>query len=261
VVQPFIQSGRVAAIRISTRPDYIDEQSLSLLAKYQVKTIELGAQSLDDEVLLMANRGHTVEQVRQASNMIKNAGFELGLQMMVGLPGDTPEKSLQTARQIVVLGAKNTRIYPTLVIKGTELETLYQQGKYKPLTLAEAISLVAGIAEEFEAACVKILRMGLHPSPELTSGGNLAAGPFHVAFGEMVQTERWQKRFNYLLNNEIKKNIPASQNIRIRVAVGQKNAATGFAASNRKLLQQRFIKVIFEECVDLQGFEHAVDID
>ena len=140
---------RILGIRLSTRPDYIDEEVLKLLKCYGVTTIELGAQSLDEEILRLSGRGHTVADVEKASALILSSGFELGLQMMTGLPGDTPEKSMQTARRIVELGAHCTRIYPTLVIRGTELAERWEKGEYQPQSLEAAVEISVRLLEIF----------------------------------------------------------------------------------------------------------------
>ncbi|MFA5972059.1 MAG: radical SAM protein [Lentimicrobiaceae bacterium] len=250
-VQQFIASGRVIGIRISTRPDYITNSILEMLKQYHVSTIELGAQSLDDEVLKLAGRGHTAAQVQEASRMIKENGFKLGLQMMIGLPGDTVEKSLFTAREIIRLGANCTRIYPTLVIKDTELEQLYLQGKYNPLSPEEAVSRVADIVPLFIAAGVKILRIGLHPSEGLLNNTSLVAGPFHVAFGEMAFSEIWRRILSNLVFENGKRNI-----LTLTVSSGMRNAAIGHKAMNKAMLLENFRKVVFIERSDLKGFEY-----
>jgi histone acetyltransferase (RNA polymerase elongator complex component) len=250
-VQNHIASGRVTGIRISTRPDYISEDILLMLKQYHVTTIELGAQSLDEEVLKLAGRGHSAKQVHEASQMIKELGFNLGLQMMIGLPGDTAEKSIYTAKEIIRLGAECTRIYPTLVIKETELEQLYQQGKYQPLSQEEAISRVADIVPLFIAAGVKILRIGLHPSEGLIDNTSLVAGPFHVAFGELVFSEIWRRMLTNMTYENGKRNI-----LTLTVASGMRNAAIGHKALNKAMLLENFRKVVFEESPDLKGFEY-----
>lgn len=250
-VQPYIKSGRVQGLRLSTRPDYINQGILDFLKRYHVTSIELGAQSLDDEVLKLAGRGHTAQQVHQASSLIRENGFNLGLQMMIGLPGDTPEKSIYTAKEIIRLGADNTRIYPTLVIKNTELEKLFLGGKYTPLSLEEAISRVADIVPLFTDAGVKILRIGLHPSEGLLDKTSLVAGPFHVAFGEMVFSEIWRKVLNSIVYENGKRNI-----LTLTVANGMRNAAIGHKALNKTMLLENFRKVVFEESPDLKGFEY-----
>jgi len=204
-------------------------------------------------VLKLAGRGHTAEQVEKASIMIRQNGFHLGLQMMVGLPGDTAAKSLFTAKEIIRLGADNTRIYPTLVIKNTELEHLYYNGKYTPLTIEEAINRVADLVPEFIDAGVKILRIGLHPSEGLLDRTSLIAGPFHVAFGEFVFSEIWRRKLSNSIYENGKRNI-----LTITVATGMRNAAIGHKASNKAMLLNEFRKVVFNENNDLKGFEfHA----
>ena len=250
-VQPYIKSGRVKSIRLSTRPDYICQEILDFLKRYHVTSIELGAQSLDEEVLKLVGRGHTAEQVHKASQLIKENGFNLGLQMMIGLPGDTPEKSVFTASEIIRLGADCTRIYPTLVIKNTELENLYLTGKYTPLSMEEAISRVADIVPLFINANVKILRIGLHPSEGLLDNTSLVAGPFHVAFGEMVFSEIWRRLISKMTFENGKRNI-----LTLTVAAGMRNPAIGHKAMNKAMLLEEFRKVVFEESSDLKGFEY-----
>jgi histone acetyltransferase (RNA polymerase elongator complex component) len=250
-VQPYFESGRINGIRISTRPDYIGKDILLMLKQYHVTTIELGAQSLDEEVLKLAGRGHTASQVHEASQMIIENRFSLGLQMMIGLPGDTAEKSVYTAKEIIRLGAECTRIYPTLVIKETELEQLYLEGKYQPLSQEEAISRVADIVPLFIEAEVKILRIGLHPSEGLLDNTSLVAGPFHVAFGELVFSEIWRRLQNNMLFENGKRNI-----LTLTVATGMRNAAIGHKAMNKTMLLESFRKVVFEENTELKGFEY-----
>ena len=253
-VQNFINSGRVQGIRLSTRPDYITPEILSFLKQYHVTSIGLGAQSLDDGVLKLAGRGHTSGQVALASQLITDHGFKLGLQMMIGLPGDTPEKSMFTAKEIIRLGAACTRIYPTLVIKNTELEQLYLEGKYAPLPLSEAIEQVADIVPLFIEADVKILRIGLHPSEGLLDRSSLVAGPFEVAFGEMVFSKIWNSKFSNMAFPNGKRN-----QLVITVANGMRNPAIGYKAVNKNLLLESFRKVIFNESAELKGFEYHVD--
>ena len=250
-VQPYFESSRINGIRISTRPDYISKDILLMLKQYHVTTIELGAQSLDEEVLKLAGRGHTAAQVHEASQMIIDNGFSLGLQMMIGLPGDTAEKSIYTAKEIIRLGAECTRIYPTLVIKETELEKLYLEGKYQPLSQEEAISQVADIVPLFIEAGVKILRIGLHPSEGLIDNTSLVAGPFHVAFGELVFSEIWQRLLTNMIFENGKRNI-----LTLTVATGMRNAAIGHKAMNKAMLLESFRKVVLEESTELKGFEY-----
>lgn len=194
VVQPYIKQGLIEGIRLSTRPDYISVAVLNTLKRYNVKTIELGAQSLCDEILTLCERGHSVRDVEKASMLIKDYGFSLGLQMMVGLPLDTLERSRQTAQKIVSLGADNTRIYPTLVIPNTKLAEMYLRGEYKPLSIEQAVEWSAEVYKIFTHSGVKVLRVGLHPSEGLIRGDELIAGPFHVSFRELVLSKIWLER-------------------------------------------------------------------
>lgn len=229
---------RVNGIRISTRPDYINLENLLLLKKYNVKTIELGAQSLDKDVLKASGRGHKAEDIIKASKMITGEGFSLGLQMMIGLPGDTLEKSLFTAEKIVELGADNTRIYPTLVIKETKLEELYRKKKYIPLSLEEAVAWSKEILLVFEKANVNIIRMGLHPSEGLLNGHSLISGPFHISFRELVLTEIWHDILGHLHKME-------NNSIEIHVPAEEINYAIGYNAKNKKELSGSFKHIRF----------------
>ncbi|HNX44251.1 MAG TPA: radical SAM protein [Bacteroidales bacterium] len=250
IAEKYVRAGKAKSIRLSTRPDYIDDRRLSLLKQFSVQNIELGAQSLDGEVLRLSGRGHTVYDVEKASELILENGFRLGLQMMTGLPGDTPARSVATARKIVALGASDTRIYPTLVIRDTELEKMYHAGSYVPLSLDEAVESAAVIAGIFEEAGVKILRIGLHPSEGLLSGESLVAGPFHVAFGELVATAQWSAIFRQKLAGN---SSGVNENLLAEVPPGQINAAVGHKSLNKKMLLTRFRKVVFRENKELSG--------
>ncbi len=239
VAQSYLEKGTIQGIRLSTRPDYIDEKRLHLLKKYGVTTIELGAQSLDDDVLILSARGHTAQDVEMASQMIINAGFRLGLQMMIGLPGDTLEKALYTAKMIIELGAAETRIYPVLVIRGTKMAEWYEEGKYKPLSMEEALFWLKNILPVFEEAGIVVTRVGLHSSEGLLSGKELVAGPFHTSIRELAMTGVWWDRLNFLLKEEKKDGISVS------VHPSQYNFAIGYYGKNRKKLLQRFGEVIF----------------
>lgn len=183
---PYVRSGRVEGIRISTRPDCIDDEVLQLLKFYGVTSIELGAQSMDDEVLKMNSRGHTAQDVVNASKKIRSYGFELGLQMMTGLYGDTDEKAIETAKKLTALSPATVRIYPTVVLKGTRLAELYESGVYPAQTVEEAVSLCAKLVPMFEENGIKIIRLGLHASEDIKH--NLVAGAYHENIGELVRS-------------------------------------------------------------------------
>lgn len=245
-VQPYIEQGEIKSIRISTRPDYINEKILEILKRYNVKDIELGAQSLDEEVLAFAKRGHTVQDVEKASKLIKDYGFSLGLQMMIGLPLDTIEKSKKTAHKIIELEAESTRIYPTLVINNTDLADLYRQGKYKALSIEEAVEWTSEIYQIFTQTDITILRVGLHPSESLINGEQLLAGPFHVSFKELVLTKIWKDKLS---------NIPLDTKI-IKVNPREINYAIGYKSSNKLYFQEKIpnLKFISDSAVLIGTF-------
>ena len=252
LVQPYIISGKVNSIRLSTRPDYIDINILEILKKYNVRTIELGAQSTDIEVLKKSGRGHNFQAIFEASEMIKKAEFRLGLQMMIGLPCDTLNRSKKTAQDFIDLGAKDVRIYPTLVIKGTALEELYMQEKFQTLTMAESVRWAKEIMLMFENAGVRIIRMGLHPSEGLMEGGDLIAGPFHQSFRELVLTEIWFDKLQKLSHSNAEK-------ITISVPPEQFNYAIGYDKRNKNFLLEHFRNVTFIKDINLTERSFHVD--
>lgn len=239
LAKPYIDKNEAQAIRLSTRPDYINEEILNLLKQNHVKTIELGAQSFDEEVLKQSFRGHTAVQTENAAKMILANGFKLGLQMMIGLPGDSLEKSIATAKKIIQLGANSTRIYPTVVIKGTALHQWFEQGKFQVLNMEEAVGQTKQILPLFEDAGVEVLRVGLHPSEGLLDGSELVAGPFHQSFRELVLTEIWADIFKPLLLES------GSKSIEITVPAKEINYAIGYKGKNKKMLLEKFQTVRF----------------
>nr|WP_051585960.1 radical SAM protein [Caldanaerobius polysaccharolyticus] len=188
-VKPYMQRGKVTGIKLSTRPDCIDRHILDNLKSHGVKEIELGVQSMDDEVLSLAERGHTSDDVRKAASLIKPYGFKLGLQMMVGLPGDTKAKDMYTAVELIRMKPDYVRIYPTLVIRGTSLEEMYKKGLYVALNLKEAVDICSDLLLMFSLYDVPIVRVGLQPTEEINEKGDVVAGPFHPAFRQVVEAK------------------------------------------------------------------------
>ena len=178
----------IGSVRLSTRPDYIDEERLELLRAHGVKLVELGVQSLDDSVLKAAERGHTAKQVTEAVALLKSYGFKVGVQLMVGMPGQDFASVKATVEQVLALQPDIARIYPLLVIKGTPLAKSYEVGEFEPLTLEEAVRQAAYVYQHLFEAGVKIIRVGLQPDDELCAEGNIIAGPFHPSMGELVQS-------------------------------------------------------------------------
>lgn len=184
---PFLHSGQISSIRLSTRPDAIDEKTLARLKDYGVATIELGSQSMIDEVLAASKRGHTAKQTVSAAELIKARGFKLVLQMMTGLPGDSKERCIETAKRIIALSPDAVRIYPTVIVADTELCQLWRSGEYKEHTVEEAVDYCAASLPLFEEAGIPVIRLGLNPTEEL-SGGAALGGAYHPALGELVRS-------------------------------------------------------------------------
>ena len=185
----FVRDGQVDGIRFSTRPDTINQRSLDIIRDYPVSTVELGVQSMDDRILVLAGRGHSASDTIRAVEHLKERQFGIGLQMMVGLPGDDDTGALTTAQRIADLGPDFVRIYPTLVVANSRLAGWYQSGDYTPLTLEEGVSLVKKIYLKFLKAGVDVIRMGLQASEDLEDGTTVLAGPYHPAFGHLVHSE------------------------------------------------------------------------
>lgn len=183
--QPYIEDGTISSIRLSTRPDAIDALVLKRLKKYGVAVVELGAQSMCDRVLELSGRGHDSAAVENASRLIKAAGFDLVLQMMTGLPGDTDESCIDTAKKIIALEPNGVRIYPTVIVRDTVLCDMWHAGTYKEHAVEDAVRICAKIVPLFNAAGIPIIRMGLNPTEDL-SGGDALGGAYHPALGELV---------------------------------------------------------------------------
>jgi len=194
--------GKINGIRLSTRPDAIDINILDNLKRFSVDTIELGVQSLDDKVLYDSGRGHSSEIVYRSAKLIKEYGFNLGLQMMVGLPSDNLEKDLYTCREFIKLSPNCVRIYPTLVIKDTFLEKLYLSGKYKAISLEKAVDISAVLLMLFNVNDINVIRVGLQPTENIQLGKDVVAGPFHPSFRQLVESKIFQLVFESYLEEE-----------------------------------------------------------
>jgi histone acetyltransferase (RNA polymerase elongator complex component) len=186
--EKFVEQGKVDGIRFSTRPETVTPESLAALAPYSVQTIEVGAQSMDDEILSISQRGHTARDTENAVGRVRGCGREVGIQIMPGLPGDTAESILETGRRVAALQPDFVRIYPTVVVRNTLLETWYHAGRFVPLSLDDAVELTKGLYLLFKAAGVSVIRMGLQDTESLSRSGGLVAGPFHPAFGHLVHS-------------------------------------------------------------------------
>jgi histone acetyltransferase (RNA polymerase elongator complex component) len=184
-VGPFFKEGVVHSLRVSTRPDALSAQCLEVLAASHVATIELGVQSMTDEVLRCSRRGYNSEQVREAVREVLHQGFEAGVQLMVGLPGESSETFAEMVEEVIRLQPHFVRLYPTIVIRGTRLEQWFRAGDYQPLTLEEAVAISKEALKRFRAAGIPVIRIGLQPTPTLPA--SIVAGPYHPAFRQLVE--------------------------------------------------------------------------
>lgn len=202
----YIRGNKINSIRISTRPDYIDEHKLDYLKKYNVKLIELGVQSMHDDVLKTARRDHTVQDIINSAKFIKQKGLKLGVQVMAGLPGSNRQKDIASAELSACLLPDTARIYPTLVIKDTYLEMLYNSGEYSPLPLEEAVDICAAMLNVYRLYNINVIRIGLQPTDEINEKAEVIAGPFHPSFRQLVESKLiLDNIINYLIGRDTKK--------------------------------------------------------
>lgn len=232
VAYEYIKNKKIDSIRISTRPDYINKEILKMLKSYGVKTIELGVQSTNDYILNKSKRGHTFEDVKKASKLIRKNGFILGHQMMVGLPESTRQDEINTAKDLIKLKPKIVRIYPVLVIKGTQLEKDYESGEYTPLTVEQAVETAKDLLVLFNKKKINVIRIGLQNTNEITDPNSkksqVVAGPYHPAFRQLVESRLWYDN----IANEIKKVNSNVTHIQIDVNPSDINNAVGHKRIN-----------------------------
>ena len=199
-IHPFLRSKDVDSIRFSTRPETLKARTLDLIRGFPVSTIELGAQSMDDRILALSKRGHTRWATERAVFLVKKEAYEVGIQMMIGLPGDTDAGAIASAHKIAALKPDFVRIYPTLVMRDSELASWYARGMYKPLSLEKSVTLVKHLYSLFQKHRIRVIRMGLQASGDLDSGAGLVAGPYHPAFGHLVLSEIMLDRIRVLIS-------------------------------------------------------------
>ena len=240
-VQPFLASGKVRSIRLSTRPDCVEKDNLHLLQHYGVSLIELGVQSCNDSVLARTGRGHSHSDSLRASRLIRAAGLQLGWQLMPGMPGESFAGIRQMTADCLKERPDCIRIYPLLVLKGSILAQDWQQGAYQPLSLNKAVLYCAYLKERLDTHGLTVIRMGLQASPELEQ--NLLAGPYHPAFGELVQARLMLKKTRKLLSR-----YHQPESCTLRIAPGDVSIFTGLRRANLKRLEalglrSRFILV------------------
>ncbi|NPU85795.1 MAG: radical SAM protein [Syntrophaceae bacterium] len=232
----YLRHGDVDSIRISTRPDHLGGDILGELSAHGVATVEVGLQSLDDGVLDRSRRGHSADDGERAVGMLKERGFETSVHLMPGLPGDSPAVFDGTVRRTASLGPDMVRIHPTVVLRGTALEEEYRAGRYRPLTLAEAVDQCAGAVRRFSAAGIPVIRLGLQPTPGMTCGHDVVAGPFHPSFGSLVHESLFLRGAAILLE----KASGILGEARFRAAPGDLSFFRGQRNANTLALRERF---------------------
>lgn len=240
---PYVRSGKIGGIRCSTRPDCIDEDVLSLLKDYGVTAIELGAQSMDDRVLELNERGHTADQVRHASALIKSFGIELGLQMMTGLYGDTDDGARFTARELAALEPATVRIYPTVVLRGTRLAELCESGEFETQGVEGAVALCAELLRFFEDKDIKVIRLGLHAGEDVER--DYIAGAYHPALRELCESRIFLDKAKELLAER------AAGEVTLAVNPSDISKMTGQRKANMQALAELGYKVKITGCPEI----------
>ncbi|MDR3259145.1 MAG: radical SAM protein [Fusobacteriaceae bacterium] len=241
-IQKYIENGDIDGIRISTRPDCINDEILAMLKKYNVKLIELGIQSLDEMVLKKTGRNYTEEIVWNTVNLIKNYSINLGVQMMIGLPGSDFDSDYETCKKLTSMKPDVARIYPTLVINNTELENMYKSLEYIPLTLEKSIEISKKIYSFFQINGINVIRVGLQPSEDLRRDGIIVDGPFHPAFRDLVLNEIYFDFLHYIYNKAQKLYIITHEK-NISSIVGNKGKNKDYFKNNFRIIKDNSLSV------------------
>ena len=231
LVEPFLGQGEIHGIRLSTRPDCVDAAVCAFLKARGVKTVELGIQSFDDDVLLAAQRGHTSADSLCAARWVRASGLELGLQLMPGLPGECSLSFLRGVRTAIALKPDFVRLYPVLVVENSGLAEMYRFGNYRPLSMNRAIAVTRRAKRMFEAADIRVVRIGLQPSTALER--EIVAGPYHPAFGELVAAREWMQRMRAALAC-----LPADKKLVMRIAERDLSACIGPRRANLRRIAE-----------------------
>ena len=248
----YIDKGLFAGIRISTRPDCISEEILDILKHYGVTSIELGCQSMSDEVLRLNNRGHLAKDVVYSAGMIKSYGFEFGVQMMTGLYGDDNETAIETAKKLIALSPDTARIYPTVVLENTELERLYKSGEYTPQSVDEAAELCSELLMMFHEKGIRVIRVGLH------SGGNVeegyVAGAYHPAFREICESRIYLRK----VLSEIKRQGTPKGDLTVTVGSSFVSMMSGQKKFNSEKLREMGYNLKIKQDKNMKKYEIEV---
>ena len=261
VAYKYVEDGKVDSIRISTRPDAINKEILKRLKKYKVKTIELGVQSANDYILKRANRGHTFEDVKKASKMIRRYGFKLGFQMMVGLPESTRIDEINTAKALIKLKPKMVRIYPVLVIKNTKLEEEYKNGTYEALSVVQAVEICKELVRIFADKNIEIIRIGLQNTEEISDPSNntseVVAGPYHPAFRQLVESALW---YDAIVGKIKKLNVKVKE-VKVTVNPIDSNNVIGHKKENVLKLKEIYdVDLIVKQDENIKQGKSKIDV-
>ena len=252
VTYEYKKKGLIDKVHLSTRPDYIDREILDNLKRYSVDTIELGVQSFDDEVLRLSNRGHSSGDVYRAVDLIKEYGFELGIQLMIGLPGDSAETCIMSAKETAKIRPSLARLYPTIVLDDTELYNMYKSGAYEPLSREEAVYRTKEMYKILDDAGITIMRVGLKSTEIIGEGGAINGGTYHPAFRQLVEGEIAKERIEPLLRDHLI-NYPDPSGRQI-VRISSNNlwfsAMIGHKACNRKYFAEKYPEAVIKYSAD-----------
>ncbi|MBO4220639.1 MAG: radical SAM protein [Clostridia bacterium] len=260
--QSFISEGRADSIRLSTRPDYISEEILTVLSRYSVRTVELGIQSMSDKVLLSSKRGHTADDSESAAALIKDFGFEFVSQLMIGLPSSSPEDEIMSAKKCCEMGADAARIYPTVVFRDSELCDMTVRGEYEPLTLEQAVERTRNVYGIFCENGVPCIRIGLCSSDGVSSDDKYYAGPNHPAIREMVENSMYFDSISKALSGKYGSGPFTGRDLKVTVPARCMSKAVGHKRENAERLRAvyGFRTVIFNESPSLSGYDVTAEL-
>ena len=250
IAKEYKDSGRIQKIHLSTRPDAINKEIMDNLKTYSVDTVELGVQSFDDEVLARSERGHTSADVYNAAELIKSYGMELGIQLMIGLPGDSMRSCMYSVDETIKLKPTLARLYPTLILPGTKLYEMYERGEYTPLTREEAVSITAAMYRLLDAAGIYIMRVGLKSTDVINSErlGEINSGTYHPAFRQLVEDYIAREKISSMLNQLTKRSFLKHKKFLVKGSPSWASSLSGHNGENKKYFKEKYpdMELVFE---------------
>lgn len=256
VAKEFLDAERIDGIHLSTRPDYIDEEILDNLKAYGVKTIEIGVQSFDDDVLRRSNRGHDAKAVYRAAELIKSYGFNLGIQLMIGLPGDSLESCIYSAKEAARLQPSLARLYPTIVLDDTKLLEMYESGEYRALSREEAVQRTKEMYKILDEAGIYIMRVGLKSTDIIGDGGAINGGTYHPAFRQLVESaiarDKIEPQLDAIIHELSRTSATATATSRIDISSSPAwfSNLIGNGSENKKRWADKYPALNIKYCVD-----------